>query len=509
MRRLITLFVLWLTILSAIPGIASLPQTRTAQAQETQFVYLPWVPHVGTTNGVGPWYGRISMQNLSDFPCSVSIWVGGPGGWTRNAQLSLRGGASRTMSSTSLAVPRPGAPIRLESFCPLVASVKEVMPDSRFTAWSDGAQVVTGYAAIAEVDLDAASETTSSGWFLPIVQTNSDWNTIIRIANFQEAGTVTAQIQLYPNGNQLGGAGAEKTLSVSIPAGGHVGIDLLAEIGEHGWVGYASVTANGPVGVLAHRSKPSTSMALTNLAVAADREAESGPQLLSAPLLFSAYNGWNTGINLANVSDGPAEVTVSYYETGGSFLREESFTLQARSMEYLYTPGNVDQEGFVGSATISSTAPVVGAIDEVKYETTEAMSYMASLVGQMSAAIPLVLKEDPQTGRHDNSGINVANLNQSAPQDIEIVLFTDTGDPLLDSPIILTLPPGGSNFLYLPFIEEVPAGTVASARLRSADPQGFVAVSNNVNYAVAGDGSVVFSATSERGYYRLNGGNGQ
>lgn len=505
MRRLITLFVLWLTIMAAVPGITYLVQPPAASAQEMHVVYLPWVSHAGTTNGAGPWYGKISMQNLSDIPCSVSIWVGGPDGWTRNAQLSLRGGASRSIGSTSLAVPRAGAPVRLEAFCPIVASVKEVTPDSRFTAWSDGARIVTGYSALAAADMAAYSANSTSGWYLPIVQTNSGWNTVIRVANFHTSATVTAEIQLYPNGNVEGGDGAAKTLSVSIPAGGHVGIDALAELGEENWVGYASVTADGPVGVLAHRSKPAANMAITNVAIAADHAAEGQPRVMSAPLLFSAYNDWNTGINLANISDSPAEVTVSYYETGGGFIREEILTVQPRSMEYLYTPGNVDQESFVGSAVISSTAPVVGAIDEVKYQTTEAMSYLASPVGQTSAAIPLVFKEDPASGQHDNSGLNIANLNPDIPQDIEVTLFTDIGDPILDEPIVVTLPPGGSEFVYLPFIEGVEAGTVASARLRSTDPLGFVAVSNDVNYAVHGDGSVVFSATGESGLYHLNG----
>src|SRR5690606_14913064 len=131
------------------------------------------------------------------------------------------------------------------------------------------------------------------------------------------------------------------------------------ELGVAEWVGYASISANGPVGVLAHRSKPSTRMALTNVAIAADGAAAQSSYRISAPLLFTAYNGWNTGINLANISSDPADVTVRYYETGGGFMREESLTIPGHSMHYLYTPGNVDQEEFVGSAVIVSDAPVI------------------------------------------------------------------------------------------------------------------------------------------------------
>lgn len=509
MRRMRTLFVLWLMLLTAVPGIALIVGPRQAQAQELHTVYLPWVSNLDTNNGMGPWHGSLSFQNLSEGLCAVSIFVGGPDGWQKKAQLSLNGGAHRTVSATSMAVPRPGAPMRLEALCPLAASVKELTPNARNYPWSDGAAVVTGYTGVAQVDVDAAMANSNSGWFLPIVQTNTGWNTTLKIANLHPTTTATARVEFYPNGNQLGDAGITRSVSVTIPAGAAVQIDALAELGVAEWVGYAGITADRQVGVLAHRSKPTTNMAITNPAVAADRQAVGEPFVSVAPLLFSAYNGWNTGINLANVADQEASVTVRYFETGGSFVREETLSMPPRSMRYLYTPGNVDQEGFVGSATIESDVPLVGAIDEVKYETTEAMSYLASTVPQTNAAVPITFKENPAGGRHDNSGINIANLNPDAEQTVAITLFSDTGAAILSAPLQVTLPAGGSEFVYLPFVEELPAGTLAAARLTSDDPQGFVAVSNNVNYAVSGDGSVVFNAFSEQGLYRLHGSNGQ
>lgn len=509
MRRMRTLFVLWLALSTVVSGIATVFSPRQAQAQELHVVYLPWVPNNDSINGLGPWHGKLSFQNLSAGACAVSIHVGGPDGWEKKAQLSINGAATRTVSATSLAVPRPGAPMRLEAFCPLAASVKELTPNPRDSPWSDGAAIVTGYTGIALADVQTATANGSSGWFLPIVQTNSDWNTTLRIANLHPTATTTARVEFYPNGNQLGGAGITKTVSVTIPAGDAVHINALTELGVTGWVGYASVTADRSVGVLAHRSKPTAIMAITNAAVAADRLADNGPFRSVAPLLFSAYNGWNTGINLANVADRQASVTVRYFETGGAFVREDILSLPPRSMRFLYTPGNIAQEGFVGSATIESDVPLIGAIDEVKYETTEAMSYLASSVPQSNAAIPITFKQSPVDGQNDNSGINIANLNTNAEQRVEVTLFSDTGMAVLSEPIVVTLPAGSSAFVYLPFVESLPAGTLAAARLASADPLGFVAVSNNVNYAVSGDGSVVFNATGEQGLYRLHGSNGQ
>ena len=108
-------------------------------------------------------------------------------------------------------------------------------------------------------------------------------------------------------------------------------------------------------------------------------------------------------------------------------------------------------------------------------------------------------------GMHDNSGINIQNLNPNESQTVEIRLITNVGVEVLPEPFLLTMPPGGNNFVYLPNLAGVPAGTVAAARITSQDPFGFVALSNDVNYAVPGDGSVTFMAAGEIGYYRLLG----
>ncbi|MEZ4569821.1 MAG: hypothetical protein R2849_05740 [Thermomicrobiales bacterium] len=78
--------------------------------------------------------------------------------------------------------------------------------------------------------------------------------------------------------------------------------------------------------------------------------------------------------------------------------RESDVRMAPRSMQYIYTPNNVDEAGFVGSAMIESNQPVAAAIDEVKYSTVEATCYLASSVGQVDAAIPVTFREDPLTG---------------------------------------------------------------------------------------------------------------
>jgi hypothetical protein len=399
-------------------------------------------------------------------------------------------------------VPNPGAPVRVQAQCPVSASLKQVAPDVVRYPWSDGASIVTGYSAVAQTDVMAARTSVTSGWHLPIVQTNSAWNTYIRITNLYTTGSTDVTVELYPNGNTQGVDGADLVLTKRLGVAETWTIDALESLAVEGWVGFARITANREVAALALRSKPEASMALTNVAVAGDPEWPVKSYVLAAPLLFTAYNGWNTGINLANISSRATSVTVRYYENNGPLVREEVVVIPARGMVYIYTPGNVVQPEFVGSATLTSDAPVIAAIDEVKYETTEGLTYLGSGVPQTDAAIPIAFREDSANGRHDNSGINVANLNPTAEQTVMISLASITGAEILP-PFALTIPPGSSNFVYLPFIDGIPAGTVASIRLRSDDPLGFVALSNDVNYTVAGDGSVVFVATGAAGYFHL------
>lgn len=475
-----------------------------AHAQELNHFYFPWVPNGDSVDGYGPWYGKLTVQNMSDDICALSIYVGRSGNWSKTAQLSLTAGSTRSPSSSSLGVPSPGAAVRLDAFCPISASVKFVKPDVSTAPWSDGADAVSGYTGMSDSDLEQSLAGPTSGWFLPIVQTNSDWNSTIRLANLDSSGNTDVTVALYPANNTLGAAGVTRTITRQLGIGAVTMIDLLNEVGPE-WVGYAEIRSTGPVGVLVHRMKPGASMALTNVAVAGDLQPDESRFLMAAPLLFTAYNGWNTGINLANVSNDVATVSIRYFETAGGQVREDTLMMAPRSMQYLYTPHNVQQEDFVGSAMIESDAPLVAAIDEVKYSTVEAISYLASTVGQQDASIALTFREDPFNGEHDNSGINIQNMNPNEAQTVEISLVTNTGADVLPQPFLVTLPAGGNNFMYLPDVDDVPFGTVAAARLRSSDPYGFVAVSNDVNYAVTGDGSVTFMATGAAGYYHVLG----
>jgi hypothetical protein len=501
--RLLLGLTLVLVASGLLPAVAPPAQ---AQNGETYYAYIPWVPSNETIGGQGPWFGLVSIQNRTDDFCSFQVFVvdrndTGQIDWVSRNGLSLFEGESRSLSASGMNLPEPGSPVRIEATCDIAVSLKQYSPNVRRTPWSDGSQVVAGYAGLSPSDLAAARASATSAWHLPIVQTNSDWNTFIRIANFATTATAVT-VEIYPSGNTEGSDGVALTLERQLGYTESATIDLLSELGVSGFVGFARITATGDVGVVAQRVKPGALMAISNVAVAADGSVE-GSYQSAAPLLFTAYNGWNTGITMANASDQPAIVTLQYFPTGGSMLREESLVIPGRSMQYIYTPGTVDQEGFVGSANIISNLPIIAAVDEVKYETFEALSYIASGVPQHVAGIPIVFKEDPANGYNDNSGVSIVNLDPVNEQAVFLRVRNRAGIEILELPLAVRLPAGGSSFVYLPFIDEIPAGTNGSLLIETNSEAGFIAISNDVNYVAGGDGSVVFSASGNGGLYYI------
>ena len=503
MRRGSRLLALVASVLFLIAS-ASLP--GKARADDVYVVYFPWVSNNETIGGQGPWSSTLAIHNLSNNPCPMSVYVVQTSGWNKTAQLSLNAASTRSIAALSLGVPKPGSPVRLEATCPIAASVKAFAPATSAAPWSDGAGIITGYTGLSEFDIAASRNGPDAGWVLPLVQTNTGWNTLVTIANL---GTTRADVtlNLYATGNEDGADGATLSLQQEIAAGGVWTIDAQSALGQTGWVGFARITASGNIGVIARRVKPSAQMAMINVGVATSSFA-SGAYRSAAPLLFNNYNGWNTGITLANPSAIPATVTVEYHEAGGGYVSNTEVIVPPSSMQYIYTPGSVAQDGFVGGANILSNVPIISSIDEVKYETIEGLSYMANAGGQSEVTIPIVFRENPKYLQHDNSGIAIANLDPAASVTVAIGFLSLYGADLLPTPIQLTIPAGGVGTIYLPFVDGLPAGTVATARLTTASPAGIVAVSNDVNYTVAGDGSVVFNAWGATGSY-IAGGAGQ
>jgi hypothetical protein len=281
------------------------------------------------------------------------------------------------------------------------------------------------------------------------------------------------------------------------------------------------------------------------------------PTVKDAPLVFRDYNNWNTGLNIANLSSYDNQVTISYFNYSDNSSSQETINIPPRAMEYVYRPGNVSVAGLsvgaISAATISGTQPLAVAVDEVKYfgntsatsnqaantqGVGQAMSYIGTegawagraadtgnfpalsnffsgigrYIFESDLSLPLVQKGSDDTGMGDFSGINLFNGDPNNGINAMVLFEDSSGLPVAPTvganerelPFQLSLSPLGSATVYTANYSEMPSGFVGSAvvgavyttvgqAIRSDAVGPLSAVSNNVNYAVNGDGSAVFS----------------
>ena len=409
---------------------------------------------------------------------------------------------------------------------PRIAGVEKHTVGTAGARTNANTEIVDGYTAIPYQDLELAAGggevvlDAQSRWVLPIVQTNNNWNTEIVITNVSGANN-SVNATFYAAGGQ-GFAGPSVALlsGQTLGPGESIVVDLREDAGfPEGEVGSVWIDATHAVVAAAFRNKPSTEMMLTTVA---QPRYDNGADVRFGPLVFRDYNGWNTGINIANLSSKTNRVTVTYYNYAGNVVASDTVTIPALAMEYVYTPatGNFGiGENQITSARIEGTAPLAAAIDEVKYlegqDQWHAMSYAAgsALVGGDAAplangrvlyesmlALPLVQKGNPATGYGDTSGINL--FNPSGDAVTAAVQFLDSAGvpvaPTVDAtdaeaPTTMPVPAGAGVTVYTLSQSEMTAGFLGSAVVGVVGDGALVGVSNNVNYEVAGDGSAVFN----------------
>lgn len=382
--------------------------------------------------------------------------------------------------------------------------------------------------------------------YLPIVQTNSGWNTEIRISNIDPsvwAGQVN--VTLIPS-NQGGHAARDDdqiTFEKTLRPGQSWALDLKEHGVPDGWVGSAHVTSNVGVAAYAARVKPDDDMLMINVAAPStwatttpgtqfqsvdeniDLQQFSGDMFqMHAPLVFKEYFGWNTGISLTNIDEATNRVSITWLDGDGSVRSVDTRTIPPRGQEYVYIPGSAVKDGmsdpgWVGSVTLEGDQPFHAVIDQVKYETGEAMSYMATAAGAQSPdnpdapefassslSLPLMANGNAN-GSGDTSGIQLFNPDTSSPIEIELRFYSPVGDllePTDFAPMTATIGPRSYYTIYTMNLSGMIPNTAGTVRVDVSGGNGIVfGVSNLVNYAVDGDGSAAVSLVNEHGQYRF------
>lgn len=571
--RLLLALALALGTLAGLPlaAGAATPYVEAAQGR----VYLPWVYNGEVLPGdFGPFYSTVTVQNLEPLP--IELRLTRPDGRRLGSGIALGPRASRTFTAGELQAlglfegGATGSGLVIEgrfadesqdilgqlglcgtdfdgSDClyPAIAAVeKHARPVAMgMDARTGPAQEsVSGQTAVREETLAQAADGTR--WVIPVIQTNNEWRTVIKVTNVSRRGDLSVTLTLRRNQGLAAGQ-AVYTLSQTLGNGQTWTIDL-SSVAPPEWVGSAWIDAADEVVAVAERYKPSWKMALTTEAAPRD----GAPTTLYGSLIFREYNGWNTGVNLVNLDPVNANsVTLAYYAADGSVQsvppEVSQITLDPGGSAFIYRPDisavpSLDRSR-VNAVVIAGSRPLAVAIDEVKYREGpgqgQAMSYLAQgrpqqvskevydrsttearTFGHVSGrywytqtlALPLFQVGDAG-GLGDVSGINLFNPGGQA-QRAYVQFLRASGAPeaptasgSAEAPATLSvLIPAGGHAIVYPYDAAwsgVPRSFTGTALVGVDDEGGssggfLVGISNNVNYAVSGDGSAVYALTS-------------
>lgn len=477
-------------------------------------LFYPWVPNgveiedPDTSEVSGPYYGAVRVQNLENEPISIFVMpydhcdTASPGGYF---QISIAANAAVAFGPNVLGTIPEGtggglAMVgRMSSDVQQPARIAGVQRQSAPTALSSSLftipahETVSGYTALSTVGV-------AGQVYLPIAQTNSNWNTIIRATNFASAGNANIHVTLREadTGDILG-----PFFQLTGP-GDTASFDLRALGVPAGWVGSATVTGGLPIGAVAERIKVETNMLLMNVSRSDDQATNS----TFAPLIFRNWFNWNTGISLSNRSGFDNDVTITFYDMDGDVVHIENISIPGNGMDFVYLPAG-DGSPFVGSAIIEGTELFHGVVDEVKYfgedgDTGHAMSYTTDYrVASEGEALALPLAWNPSPSAPtigETTGIQIFNPTIDSAE-VEVMFYDHlTGAPALAAPLELTIPGLNSETVYALDIPGLPTnfrGTaiVTNIDTGGVDTPGIVAVSNLVNYDVQFDGSSSFNLT--------------
>lgn len=515
LRTLRVLFLLGMTCSLA----AILAGDTSRAANHFTCVYLPWVPNSVeiydpvTEETSGPYHGQIIVQNLENEEISVVVLpyddchTANPGGYythgvgphgISNIPASLLSGPSTITGGTGggivIGARMQNDPDKQARFAVIqrqVSPAQVLLPAS-----TNSSHVTTsGYAPL-------DSDMIGPEAFLPIAQTNTNWNTRIHVSNFDPDFGTQVDLTLYP----AGGGAALGPYTLPLFQGETETWDLRDLGVPDGWIGSAMITSSPDrkIGAVAERIKVETNMLLMNTSRADNGLAGDNGH---AALIFRDWNFWNTGVSVGNFTDDPNDVTITFYDLDGDEVFSDSTTIPPKGMDFFYLPAGAG-EPFVGSASIEGTHRLYGAVDEVKYfgddpDTGHAMSYMLHQTQEAreghALAFPLYSRGNPETSGGDTSGIQVVNRNDS-PAEVEFIVYDQDGVPALDAPDTFVLGARESKTLYAHDYTELPEGFVGSAIVRNKFPglpgeSGIIGVMNLVNYDVQYDGSATYNHT--------------
>jgi len=287
---------------------------------------------------------------------------------------------------------------------------------------------------------------------LPVVMRNrTGWTTLISLENTGDADATGTLRFLNETGAQVA------TYPFALTTVGSLRLDprTISDLPDE-YVGSVDVQSTQPIAA-----------SVTEIREGADAlaysGASSGSERVYLPLLFKAFNGWDSTLAVQNLDDAPVPVTVTYTRTnlpGGPWT--ETATVPARAaitLAQTATPGLPPD--FVGSVVVTGPAGAsLSAVVNAFNSAGSGSSYESVPVGSTQLNAPLLFKEAGGW----NTGLQVQNVGSIVAQ--VTVTYTASNGPGQWREQTL-VQPGAAVTFYQPANAQLPSGFVGSAVVTS------------------------------------------
>lgn len=364
-----------------------------------------WVSTTGGTGTPNVAYPNPSATKITDTTGTITTVVN-CNGTTGNISFDIGTTTSYGYTTAVLAVP-PGY-----SSYYAFADITGMLPGTTYH-WR--AKYTTNGGTSYYYGADQTFTTTNTGAeVLPFVS-NAAYGGYTTTVYVQNAGTGPAHFSLAyfdQNGNPVGlGDSATVPVNASWSVSQNNGRSFAA-----GQAGSAILYSDQPLAAFVNEFAPGGGDATSYTAIPS---AGGVAQTLYAPAIArAAYGGYTTGIGLINLSSGPANITITYRDSGGNLVKEQGLAqVPAHAYRAVYSgvSGGANDAGlasnFAGIATITSDSGWVAAIVNEVGPGGQFSSYDAIATGATTLGAPVALKA--AYGGY-NTGMAIQNTTASA-----------------------------------------------------------------------------------------------
>ena len=191
--------------------------------------------------------------------------------------------------------------------------------------------------------------------------------------------------------------------------------------------------------------------------------------ILFVPTAYNhAFNGFSTGIAMANPNSVPVTATIAYLDSTGFLNGLKQVIIPAHGLSFSYTPDSTPTN-FVGSAAIYATSPIVATVNEAG--SLGSGTYLALATASQNLGLPAV------ANNYANfyTGASLFNVS-SVP--IQVALQYANPDGTAVGPTRIYTVQSGASLLVYQGADNLPDGFFGTLLISSSTPESIVVAVN-------------------------------